>query len=204
MLSVLTDPQSFFAKRADDPSPLGPALVVLALALANAVGPLVRTVLVASRFGGDMTGIAAVGGVIGAVVSFFGPFVVWLLFGGSFVLLSYVFDPPESRPLPTLINSGWGFLPQVVTALIGAVLVIVVTATAVGSGGLRVPALVSIVPGVLSILTTLWGGYIWTHAVAETQDLTVRQGALCVAPAVLFGVLVAVGGVALAALGLAA
>jgi hypothetical protein len=133
-------------------------------------------------------------------------FVVWALWGGSMVLISYVFDPTSPDPLTAFLETAWGFLPQFLAALAGTVVAVLI---GMQMGNMTDPsafggiAALGAIPAGISLLTTLWGGYIWTHGISETQGITVKQGAICVLPAVALGLLAALLGVVSGLFGLA-
>lgn len=186
--TVLTDPQAFFAERADDSGLRGPVLVVLVVGILGLLSAVPTLLLVLRGVPAGARGIVGVGLAIGAVFGLVGPFIVWLLYAIVFYALSIAFGGEgEFRELFAL--TGWGFLPRVLGAAVSAVVLLVAV------GGVSAPESAEAMrqfqqqlqsnplvraSTVVGIVVTLWSGYIWTHAVATARDLTVRQAAIVV------------------------
>lgn len=194
--TVLTDPEEFFAERADDPALRGPALVVLVVGVLGLLSAVPVLLLVLRGVPSGARAIVGAGLAIGAVFGLVGPFVVWLLYAIVFYAISIAFDGTGTfRELFAL--TGWGFLPRVLGAAISAVVLFV----AIGSVGtpesaeamrqfgqqLRTSPLVR-ASTVVGIAITLWSAYVWTHAVAAARDLSVRAAAVTVGIPVLVSI----------------
>ena len=197
-VDLLTNPDRFFRRRAEDDSLVRPALVVTALGLLGGLSaiPVLQATFgampdEASAFAGLAYVLAPVGGVVGAYVR-------WLLYAGAFHLISsYAYDGqgPFQR---TLSATGWGFLP----GILGAVLTGILTFYALQSMTLPTdPAqaqafarqltrqpLVLLSSG-LGILFLLWQGFLWTFAVKHVRGIELREAAITVAVPVAIAVL---------------
>lgn len=188
MLSVLTDPNGFFASRVEDPQSLRAATVVLAVSVIGALsGYLVIQRLFSGlpqdvAFAGTIATIFAVGGALVA------PFFLWGLYSAVFYVFSLAFDPGGSFKTLAAFTA-WGFLPSIINELIGLVLVYVVLGqvqvptTAEGAAGFQARLVqhslyrLSIAIG---IVFSLWRGFIWTFAVKHARSLSLRESAIVV------------------------
>lgn len=200
MLSVLTDPDQFFASRVDDPRPLQAAAVVLVVGVIGAVsGYLLIQKLFSSlpdevAFAGTIAMVFTIGGGL------LGPFVIWFIYAGLFYLISLVFDPDGS--FKTLFGlTGWGFVPMVLNAIIGLVITIMLLgqlqAPSTAQGAAQVQAqlqrnsLYQLSIGI-GILFSLWRGFIWTFAVKHARSLSLKESAIVVGIPVAAGILITV------------
>jgi hypothetical protein len=204
VLDLLTDPDSFFAERAEDPALRWPALLVLVVGLVSVAGsfPVLQATLSAlpPEAGGFVTVIQVVGAVVGLVVTF----VIWALYAVAFhVIASVAFDADGSLR-DTLALVGWGYLPALFGAIAGTV------ASFVVFSGVRFPndpAAISrfarelqsrpelVVAGLLGAVFLLWSAFLWTFAVRHAEGLGVREAALTVAGPVLLALALRLNGV---------
>lgn len=193
---VLTDPESFFEAEADDPGLLGPAAVVVAVAVVGLLAalPVLRATLGAVPAGAGA--FVAVGLAFGAVVALVTPFVVWLVYAGLFTLLSIPLDGDgEFRAVFALV--GWGFAPRVLSGAVDGLLTFLWVQdvdfsdpeAVQGAGQALATEPLGIASQAFGILMTLWAAWIWTHAVAASRDLSVRRAAVPVGVVVGAGVL---------------
>jgi hypothetical protein len=188
-LQAITDPAAFFEGRGDHPGARGPALVVLAVGIVGLLSALPVFLFVYRSVPSGARGFFLVGAGAGVVGALVGPFVIWLLYAGAFHLLTALFDA-EGEFRDTFLLSGWGFLPRLLASLVsGAALLVALTgaspaatpeATRTVAADLRGRPLVRAASAV-GILTTLWSGYVWTHAVAAARSVSVREAAIAVA-----------------------
>ena len=204
VLDLLTNPDAFFAERSDDPSLLGPAVVVLIVAVIGVVGsyPVIRATISAlpPEAGTFVTVIQVVGAVVGVVVTF----VIWLLYAVAFRAIAYVLFDGDGSFRDVFALVGWGFVPSVFAGLASAVVNFVVF------GGVQFPddpAQVArfarelqsrpefLVAGVLGIVFLLWSAFLWTFAVRYAEGLDLREAALTVAGPVAVALLLRLNGV---------
>lgn len=194
VLELLTNPDAFFRRRAEEPRLVGAFVVVGIVAVVNVVGswPVLQATTralpeEASAFGAIIVVFGAVGGIVGALVQ-------WVLFAGAFHAISGVlYDPdPESDFETTFALTGWGFLPGVFAAVVGAVAAFMVFQGVTFPdfndpqqvqrfvGQLRDDP-VFLVSGLLGIVFLLWQGFLWTFAVRHGRGLEFREAAITVA-----------------------
>lgn len=194
--TVLTDPATFFRDRRADPNLLGPTLVVLLVGVLGLLSAIPSLLLVLRGIPAEAEPFIGVGLAIGAVFGLVGPFVVWLIYALVFYGISIAFGGSGSfRQL--FVLTGWGFLPRVLGAAISAVVLFIAigdvaapqTAEAMRtfSQELQTHPLVR-ASSLISIVIALWSGYIWTHAVAVSRELSLRQAAVTVGLPVLLSI----------------
>jgi hypothetical protein len=188
-LSVLTNPDGYFARASDDPSLLRPALVVLAVGVISAVASLPVVQAVQSAFPDEAAAVgtfALVGGVVGG---FLGVLVFWALYTVVFHALAVAVFGGEGSLSRLLSYVGWGYLPGIVSAAVGAVVNYVVFQNVTPpSNPQQVQAFVQsvrsqpefLVAGVVGLAVLLWQGFIWTFAVQHSHDLDLRSAAITV------------------------
>jgi len=136
-----------------------------------------------------------VGLVVGTVVGFAGPFVVWLLYSLLFYGLSALFGGDgEFRDVFALV--GWGFAPEVVSSVVGGV----VTVLLLSQGDFSTPqqaqqfsqlalnSPLGLVNRGVNLAMTLWSAWLWLHAVAAARNLSRRAAAATVGVVVLAAV----------------
>jgi hypothetical protein len=204
VLDLLTNPDDFFRRRAADPGYLGPALVVLAVALVSALAsvPILRGTLSAipDSAGALVTAIQAFSVLVGVFVTF----AQWLLYAGVLYAIAKVAFDGDGDFGPTFALVGWGFLP----ALFGAAVTAAVNFYAFS--GVQFPENpqqtgrfvadlqsepVFLVSGLLGVVFLLWSAFLWTFAVRHGQGLSLRSAAITVAVPTAFGLLLRLWGV---------
>jgi hypothetical protein len=204
VLQLLTNPDSFFEARREEPSLLRPGLVVLLVAVVGVVGsvPVLQATVSAlpPEAGPFVTVIQVVGAVFGVVFTL----VVWLLYALAFHLVGSVAFDASGEFRDTLALVGWGYVPAVFGALVGAV------ANYVVFSGVRFPddpqaigAFVQelqsrpafLVAGLVGIAFLLWSAFLWTFAVSHAESLDLRESALTVAGPVAVALLFRLNGI---------
>jgi hypothetical protein len=184
-MQILTDPDSFFAERSNDPDWLLPTLVVLGDAAFGAVGAWYLLKFSTRGIDGGLTTIPLVFGVGAAVVT---PLLLWVVYAVVFHGLSAVFDGDGSFGR-TLVLSGWGYLPTIIGSL--AVTVAFYYAAQAVPPATSLQELGPVQRQIqthrfvqwanwLGVVLTLWQGVLWTYAVRHARDLSVREAALVV------------------------
>ena len=189
-LDLLTNPDAFFRERADDPSLVGPAVVVVLVAVVGIAGsvPVLRTTMAAmpdeaAPFLPILLATTAVGGVTAVLFA-------WALYAVAFHLVSAVAYGADGSFKTTLALTGWGFVPRIPEGVLAAALTYLVftgvvlpadpTQTAVIVGELRNDPLLRLTQ-VLSVVFLLWSAMLWTFAVRHGRALSLRQAAVTVA-----------------------
>ncbi len=195
--TLLTNPDQFFEERGEDPSLTEPAVVVVSVAVVSVVSVAVTLLTFVEATPEEFQIFLVVGGVIGAVVAVFVPFVTWLVYAVAFHGLTYFFDG-EGEFRDTFALVGWGFAPRVLSVLVSLVITVYVTQAIQAPSDLMAYQSFSnqvaahplnLASSGLGILFTLWSAYIWVPAVQEARNVTRRQAAIAVAVPVLLGIL---------------
>ncbi|MEZ3142393.1 Yip1 family protein [Halobaculum sp. MBLA0143] len=187
-MSYLTDPDEFFAQRADDPDWLLPVLLVFSAGFLPAIGSWYAIQQIFS--GGGVGIIVAVFGSAGALV---GVFLLWIVGAAVFHGVSAVFDG-EGSFWRTLWLSGWGYVPSVIAG--GATMVALLLAASTlppattGQEFVQVNMQLQTHQYVqwasyFGLVMSVWQGVIWAFAVRHARGLELREGAIAVAPFVL-------------------
>jgi len=197
MLSVLTNPDGFFASRVEDPQPLRAAAVVLVVALIGAISGYLTIQRMVSGLPSDVAFAGTIALVFGVGGSLIGPFFIWGLYTAVFYVLSLVFDP-EGSFKQLAVFTAWGFVPSIINGLIGVVILFMVLGqvqlptTAQGAAQFQAQLQqnslyqLSIL---LGIVFSLWRGFIWTFAVKHARSLSLRESAIVVGIPVGLGIL---------------
>lgn len=184
MKQLVLDPDGFYARRSDDPSLLGPGLVVLLASLLNTSSTLLAIPFLTSSLNSEASkAIVSVGYLIGGLVGLLSTFVIWFFFAAAFYLLSNRFTSNgEFRDVFRLV--GWGFLPSAIAGLVGIVITFYVIR------GLPTPTDPKMARTLLDQMTkhplvqtsklirtvfTLWSGMIWAFAVKHARDLSISD-----------------------------
>jgi len=188
IVTLLTDPNRFFAALEDDWGYASPAGVVTVTALVSAAGAYVVMSQLLGSLGGDVQGVGGI--AVGAAVfgGFVGAYVVWGVASVVFFLVSVVFDGEGSLG-KTAAFVGWGFVPRVVGNVVGLAL------SALALRDVTPPSDVSqyqafarqfqhrplvVASSVVGVVFLLYSGFVWTFALKHARDLSTRGAALTV------------------------
>lgn len=194
---LLTDPDAFFRRQADEPSFRGPAVVVLfviGLRLAGSLPTLRATASALPEEAGAFVPLiylfSAIGGVVGTLIS-------WLLYAGAFHVISAVGYGASGRFRDMVALTGWGFVPRIPEAGISAAIAYYVFSgrtfpadparLGVVMEQLRSDPLLQLAT-ILGIVFLLWSAFLWTFAVRHGRGLSLRQAAVTVGIPVSIGV----------------
>lgn len=204
VLDLFTNPDSFFAERSEDPSLLGPAVVVLLVAAIGAVGTYPIVQATAGALPPEARSFVSVFRVVGALLGAVVTVVVWALYAVAFHLIASIAFDGTGSFRDTFAVVGWGFVPAVFGSLVGAVVNFVVF------GGVRFPTDPTrmqpflrelrarpefLLAGVLGIVFLLWSAFLWTFAVRHAEGIDFRSAALTVAGPVAVALLFRLNGV---------
>lgn len=203
VLTLVTDPDAFFRRRASDPSLKGPAAVVAVVAAVSALGALLQYRFMSELFASSGASGGFVTAIQGLSVAFALalPFVMWLVYAGLFHAISALFDG-DGEFSTTMAFVGWGFVPSVLGSIASAAInyyrfnvqgidvpaEMTMEAYRQFSRSLQIGPLVAL-SAALSITFTLWSAFLWTFAVKHARNLTVREAAMAVAVPVGIGLL---------------
>jgi hypothetical protein len=190
MLDVLFSPDRFFRERADDPGLVGPLLVVSLVGVLGAVAAYPASQAIADALPPEAQGFGAIATASGVIGAFVGPFVVWILFAGVFHGLSAVLYDGEGPFRDTFALTGWGFVPAILTGVVGVVVAFLVwpSVTLDFSDPARAqqaaqeiqqrPAF--LVSSIVALVVLLWRWLLWTFAIQHGRGLSVREAAITV------------------------
>lgn len=189
-MSYLTDPDEFFAQRADDPDWLLPVMLVSAAGIVPAIGSWYAIQQVAPP------GLATATALISSVSVILTVFLVWIVGAAIFHGLSAIFDG-EGSFWRTLWLSGWGYVPSVVAGM-GTMVAFLLAAPTLspattGQEFVEVNSQLQTHQYVqfatyFGLVMSAWQGVIWAFAVRHARGLELREGAIAVAPVVLFNI----------------
>lgn len=203
LLGTVTNPESFFEGRVPD-VPLVPAVaVVLLVAVINAASGYLVIQHTLSALPADsqqqLGTVVYAGAIGGAVVA---TLVIWVVFAAVFHFLSTLVYEGEGSFRGTLAMTGWGYLPQAITALVS----LGVLAYLFFVQGVPTPELSSAAAfqrysqslrsrpllratSVIGIAGTLWSGYVWISGVAAVHEIDEGDAFVVVAVPVAISVL---------------
>lgn len=195
---LFTDPDAFFAERAENAPLRWPALVVVAAGATSAGTTFAVAPQVLESVPEGIEAFAAVGFGIGSLYSFVSAVMIWIVYSGVFFLLSHhLGGDGEFRQLVRL--TGWGFVPAVLSGVVGfAALVVALDSAGAGVAGReQLLAAVQSHPAMraselLGRLLFVWQAVLWTFAVKWARDLPLRRAAVAVAIPVAVSLLVSV------------
>lgn len=204
VLDLLTNPEAFFAERSEEPSLLGPAVVVLLVAAIGAVGsyPVLKATVGAlpPEAGPLVTVIQVIGAVVGVVVTV----VVWALYAVAFHAIAAVAFDGNGRFRDALALVGWGFVPALFGSVVSGVAnFLVFSGVRFPNDPARIQSFVQdlqsrpefLVAGILGIVFLLWSAFLWTFAVRHAEDIGLREAGLTVAGPVAVALLLRLNGV---------
>lgn len=213
---LLTDPNSFFRRRTESPGLLPAFGIVILAAILAAVVPYLEPNVIGQTFQGIMQqqgqqinqstaqAVSTVIGTLTIVIPFIGAFISWLIYTIVFYLLARFAFSGEGTFGGTLAFTGWGFVPTVLGNLIG----IIATYSVFAGGTLpenseaaletfrqlqSEPVLV--IAGLISLVLLLWSGVIWTYAMRQLHEISLRNAAITVGIPVVIDFLLGLNGV---------
>jgi len=119
MTNVLTNPDQFFAELSTrDESLKTPFLIVLVAATIAAISSAMMLSTIAPTLPEEAAVVSDVFPVIGAITGLLMLFILWLLYTGVFYVLS-IFFGGEGSFKRCLEFVGYGFIPMIISSLIG-------------------------------------------------------------------------------------
>ncbi len=215
---LLTKPDVFFQNLNNEPENLAiPALFVLTSGLVGAISAYLIAGLTGKMISAIMPGMESISGIIAVISAIIGSFIFWGIVAGVFYVISSSFKGTGTfnRCLEVV---GYGFLPQVFSALIAAVYTIITVPSisvpslsrsvlsdpraldAAITAFIHDPAvrMITTVAAVVSIIFILWSAYIWLYGIKEARGLSLRDAQLCVGIPVLLYIIYLIWSVTLA------
>jgi hypothetical protein len=189
-VTVLTNPDGFFARASDEPSLVPPTLVVLTAGLFGAIASVPALRAVQRGLPPEAQGFSSILLVFGVVGGFVGTVAVWVLLTVAFHVVSAIGFDGEGGFKRLLAFVGWGHVPAIFSAAVGALVnFYVFGGRSVPSDPQRVQAYVQqlrnqpefLVAGLVGLAFLGWQAFIWTFAVKYARDVTLREAAITVA-----------------------
>lgn len=194
--TLLFDPNSFFKEKLGNEVRFKyPLLIILIIALLTVISSIVVMNNLQDSFSSDMDpsmsasvmSIGIIGGIVGGLI---GTFLNWLILAGVLYSISYVFKSKGSFKR-TLEFTGYGFLPQIFSSLVGfIVMYIMLSSTDLSSQdsmfmGQGITQMFSNNPlyytsQIIGILCLLLSGYIWIFAILHARDMSYKNAAITV------------------------
>lgn len=197
--SLLTDPETFFQQRSENPGLLRPLVVVFLAAIAS-IG---SSVLLVQTLSTELPAFFIIFQAGGVIFGFFGQFIAWVIFTILFYLISIAVGGEGSLG-DTFKLTGWGFVPAIIGGIISTIAYyIALQATEVPSFPENItlqnqqqiaeagrelteftiaisthPAIQ--ISAVIGILLLIWQIVIWVFGVKEARDLTTRKAVIAV------------------------
>ncbi|KZN24836.1 hypothetical protein A4G99_10970 [Haladaptatus sp. R4] len=215
VLKLLTEPESFFRDRVENPGILIPTVIVLLVALVAAVGTVPR-----ANISGQFASTAvqsqgqqmnqsmsnAIGGVASTVTivfSFVGILLAWAVYSIAFYAIARFAFGGSGSLGDTFAFTGWGYVPLFIHQVIGAIAAYYVysgvnlpsndDAAMTAFQNLQSdPAL--FVAGIVGVVLLLWSGWIWTTGMEKLHDLSRRNAVITVGIPVGIAVILRISG----------
>jgi hypothetical protein len=197
--SLLTDPETFFQQRSENPGLLRPLVVVFLAAIAS-IG---ASVVLIQTLSTELPALFVVFQAGGVIFGFFGQFIAWVIFTILFYLISIAVGGEGSLG-DTFKLTGWGFAPAIIGGIINTITYyIALQATEVPSfpedlnlqnqqqvieaSEEMTEFIVAVtthpavrVATAIGILLLIWQIVIWVFGVKEARDLTTRGAVISV------------------------
>nr|QNO42390.1 hypothetical protein LFOPHFOE_00030 [Methanosarcinales archaeon ANME-2c ERB4] len=187
MTNVLTNLDRFFAElSAKDAKLMTPFVIVLVAAIIAAISAMMMMDVMASSLPAEAAAFADIGAAVGAIGGLIMQFIMWLLYAGVFYVISMFFGG-EGSFKRSLEFIGYGFIPSIVGAIIGLVVMMTVLPTiefSIENPELFQQALMNNptmqASAVLGIFLMLWSANIWIFAIKHARNLSTRNALITV------------------------
>jgi len=200
IFSVLVNPDAFFGGLEKEGRSLRiPALIVFAAAICAAVNGYLVGGPVARLMGGAMPSMGMIIPVASAIGAFLMMFIIWILW--TVIIYAITFGFKGSGSLRKMLEfTGYGFIPQIVGAVITIIVALVdlprVVVPQIASTALQDPAAIQAATkalmhdpamaaftqtaAVIGIAFLLWSANIWIFGTKHARMLSIRNAAICV------------------------
>ena len=187
MTNVLTNPDRFFAElSAKDAKLMTPFVIVLVAAIIAAISAMMMVDVMTSSLPEEVAAFAGIGAAVGAIAGLIMQFIMWLLYTGVFYVISMFFSG-EGSFKRCLEFIGYGFIPSIIAAIIGLVVMMTVLPTielSIENPELFQQTLMSNplmqASAVIGIFLTLWSANIWIFAIKHARNLSSRNALITV------------------------
>ncbi len=182
MTNVLINPDRFFAElSAKDTKLITPSVIVLVIAIVAAISAVMMMGVVTSSLPEEAAAFAGIGAAVGAILALVMQFIMWLVYTGIFYVISMFFSG-EGSFKRCLEFIGYGFIPSIIAAIIGLVVMMTVLPTiefSVENPELFQQTFMSNslmqASSILGIFLTLWSANIWIFAIKHARNLSTRN-----------------------------
>lgn len=199
--TLLAKPGTFFDRRTGDVSVWGPLLTVAAVAIVGVLGAVAALAVQYVRLPAAIGPAILVGGVFAILLRAVVPVVVWLVYAAFFLGITALFGG-EGEPREIILLAGWGMAPRAIGVAVlsaGAIAANLLTPVPAGVESLQAysqqlqqhPA--NLASPLVQLLTFIWSGFIWVHAVERARHVTRRQATVAVGVPLAIEVLVSLG-----------
>ena len=187
MTNVLTNPDRFFAElSAKDAKLMTPFVIVLVAAIIAAISAMMMVDVMTSSLPEEVAAFAGIGAAVGAIAGLIMQFIMWLLYTGVFYVISMFFSG-EGSFKRCLEFIGYGFIPSIIAAIIGLVVMMTVLPTielSIENPELFQQTLMSNplmqASAVIGIFLTLWSANIWIFGIKHARNLSARNALITV------------------------
>lgn len=199
--ALVTDPDSFFRHRAENPRLLVAVGIVVLAAVLAAIAAVPYTSLLSASAATAFQSASpqinqSVAGAFGAVLSgisivltFLGIVIPWVLYAAVFYLIAHLAFGGNGSFVGTLALTGWGFVPTILAQIVNII------ANYAVFGGETLPSRtkaaentlaslqsdpVLLIASIVGIVLLIWSGVLWTYAMDHHHDLSRRNAAITV------------------------
>ncbi|NPA62334.1 MAG: DUF1282 domain-containing protein [Methanococci archaeon] len=204
IIEALTNPDTFFKKLSQKEISLKePFLIVLIFSILIAISAYISTSIIYKIFPPQYQQVLAFTKIIALISTFIGGIVAWLIIAGVMHLISMAFKG-EGSFKKTLSFTGYGFLPNIIGALItipiayyylSQIHIQPLTITQMQNPMIVQEVIKHIIPKtliytntIIGFAVTIWNLYIWTYAIKYARNLTLKNAFItALIPTVIFG-----------------
>lgn len=187
MIDVLINPDRFFREKSKKEVSLKmPFLIVLAMAIIAAALSILLLAKVMGVLPKEALPIISIGAAIGTIVGFIGAFLMWMVYAGIFHTISIVFKG-KGRFKKVFEFVGYGFIPSIISSIIG--LVVIIYALPTMNISLEDPELMKQtlldnqylqMSKIINIIFLLWSANIWIFGIKYARNISTRDAAITV------------------------
>lgn len=187
MLEVLTNPGEFFENKMKQEADFKPPIMIIGImAIISAISAYVVANTIAGSLQGDAATFVQIGAIIGAIFAMIVMFIMWIIYGGIFYVISIVFGG-QGNFKRVLEFVAYGFLPSILGSLISLILTSRVYSSldfSITDPAILEKTLLSdpyiMASSVIGIILTLWSANIWVFAMMHSRNLTVKNAIITV------------------------
>ncbi len=182
MIDVLINPDRFFMEKSKKEVSLKmPFLIVLVMAIIATALNLLLLVKVMNALPKEAVPFISIGAAIGAICGIIGVFLMWMVYAGIFHTISIAFKG-EGRFKKVFEFVGYGFIPSIISSIIG--LVVMVYALQTMNFSLEGPELMKQtlldnqylqMSRIINIIFLLWSANIWIFGIKYARNISTRD-----------------------------